>query len=261
MEELDFAVDVAREAGRILMWYYERPCEKNPRMKGLRDPVTAADMASENAIVARIRERYPTHSILAEEEDRGPVSGDHLWIVDPLDATVNFLHGHPFFAVSIGYYYRGVGRAGVVYAPALRELFTAGRDEGCRLNGRRLAVSKTDDLGNAVLATGFTYRRHEIVDNNVARFDHLILRVRGIRRAGCASLDLAYVAAGRFDGYWEMWLSSYDVAAGAVLVEEAGGRVSDLSGEQTWLSGEQIVATNGALHATLLDELAAAAPR
>ncbi|MEQ8764730.1 MAG: inositol monophosphatase family protein [Planctomycetota bacterium] len=260
-EILELATDIAREAGRTLMWFYERPREKHARMKGLRDPVTDADVASENLIAERIRQRFPDHAILAEEKDRGRADGEHLWIVDPLDATVNFLHGHPLFAVSIAYYHRGVGEVGVVYAPYLGEMFTAARGEGCRLNGKLLEVSKTEALDQSVLATGFHYQRHEQVDNNVARFTHLILQVRGIRRGGCASLDLAYVAAGRFDGYWELWLSPYDVAAGAILVREAGGRVTDLGDGDEWLHGGQILATNGPMHETLRAELAAAAPR
>jgi len=251
MTQLDFAIEVAREAGRILMGFYERPETKHPRMKGVRDPVTDADVASENHIAERIRDRFPGHAILAEEVDRGATSGEDLWIVDPLDATVNFLHGHPLFAVSIAFYHKGEPAVGVVYAPYLEELFYAERSGGAHLSGRQIFVSQTSELGQSVLATGFHYDRDRQEHNNVDNFNNLILRVRGIRRGGCASLDLAYVAAGRFDGFWELWLSPYDVAAGALIVREAGGCVTDFRGGESWLHGRRIVASNGPLHETL----------
>jgi myo-inositol-1(or 4)-monophosphatase len=260
---LPIVEQVAREAGELLMSHHAPVPRAAPRMKGLRDPVTEADLASERHIVARLKAHFPEVPIHAEEETReaaGEGPDAPVWYVDPLDGTVNFSQSHPFFAVSIALY-RGVRPVvGVVHAPALRETFTAAAGRGTRLDGAPLRVSSKAALIESVLATGFAYRRHELADDNVARFADMVLRVRGMRRAGSAALDLAFVAAGRLDGYWEPHLNCFDVAAGALLVREAGGLVTDLEGGDDWLHGRSILAAGPALHPVLAATLAASAP-
>lgn len=250
-ELLAFAIDTASAAGREIL-ALDSPFPRAPTMKGLRDPVTEADLASERLIVERLRAQCPGMSIVAEEETRSGSTDGLTWYVDPLDGTVNFSQAHPFFAVSLALYDGPTPLVGVVHAPRLGETFSALRGGGATLDGRPLAVSSKQQLIDAVLATGFAYRRHELADDNVGHFVDLILKVRGIRRAGSAALDLAYVAAGRLDAYWEPHLNSFDVAAGALLVSEAGGRVTDMQGGDQWLHGGTIVAGGAALHGALI---------
>ncbi len=253
-----FAEATAREAGVVLMQHHRSVPQGEVRLKGVRDPVTDADLASERLIVSRLRERYPETAIFAEEETRETAAG-LTWYVDPLDGTVNFSQSHPFFAVSIALYHDARPLVGVVHAPALDETFTAEAGGGTRFNGAPAAVSDKRALIDAVLATGFAYGRQDYDDDNVARFADMVLRVRGLRRAGSAALDLAYTAVGRLDGYWEPHLNSFDVAAGALLVREAGGVVTDLDGGDTWLDGRSILAAGPGLHAVMQATLAAAA--
>ena len=260
---LAFAVDTARAAGEVILGHDGlRPGRQRghaPHMKGPRDPVTEADVASERLIVSRIRERWPGTSIVAEEETRDAARAGLTWYVDPLDGTVNFSQAHPFFAVSIALYRGDEPLVGVVHAPRLAETFAARAGGGATLNGERLAVSDIARLADALLGTGFAYKRNELPDDNVGHFDDFILRVRDLRRGGSAALDLAYVAAGRLDGFWEPHLNAWDVAAGALLVREAGGRVTDMTGGASWLEGRSILAAPAALHAAMADVLAGGA--
>lgn len=239
---------LAEGAGKILLRRWQRLGAGDIDFKGRRDMVTRADLESEAWLVAQIRRRFSRDTIVTEEVSQEATGSRRCWYLDPLDGTTNFVHGHPFFAVSIGVAEEGVLRWAAVHAPRLEETFLAERGRGATCNGRRIQVSRTSRLIRSLLATGFAYRRHEIEDNNLDHFASLLLRIQGIRRCGVASLDLAYVAAGTLDGFWELHLEPWDVAAGALLVEEAGGRVSGLRPGEDWLRGGRILATNGLLH-------------
>lgn len=239
----------AREAGRILMDKLEQGV--TVAYKGAIDLVTEADLASERAIVALLRARHPDHDILAEEGDYGCRGADQRWIVDPLDGTTNFAHGFPWFAVSIALEVRGEVVLGAVFNPHNNELFVAERGRGATLNGRPLCVSSTGVLEQAMLATGFAYDHKTSPENNYRHFASFQRAAQAVRRAGVASLDLACVAAGRFDGFWELKLKPWDVAAGVLLVEEAGGRVSDYRGAPMPLDRGEILASNGHLHGAM----------
>lgn len=195
-QQLSFAVETAEAAGALILLHFELFPRGDVRLKGLRDPVTAADLAAERLIVAGIRKHWPGTAIFAEEETRDEDRRGLTWYVDPLDGTVNFSQSHPFFAVSIALYDGDQPLLGVVHAPRLGETFAAALGQGATLNGQALGVSRKQALIDAVLATGFAYRRHELADNNVDHFAHFVLRVRGLRRCGSAALDLAYTAAG-----------------------------------------------------------------
>ena len=252
---LPTVIEIARAAGDVLL-AHDRPVPHGVvRLKGRRDPVTDADLASERLIVERLRAAFPGTAIFAEEETREEADGRPIWYIDPLDGTVNFSQAHPFFAVSIALCDAEGPVVGVVFAPRLGELFAAARGAGATLNGKPLQVSRKTDLIDAVLATGFAYRRDELPDSNVEHFAEMVMRVRGMRRAGSAALDLAYTAAGRIDGYWEPHLNPFDMAAGALLVSEAGGRVTDMAGGDDWLLGGTVVAGGEALHAHILEVL------
>ena len=231
-----------------------------------RELVTAADRAAEQIVVGGLLAACPQHAVLAEEgvlTTQGVASkvADWTWIVDPLDGTTNFVHGLPHFAVAIALAYRNVPLVGVVHAPALGETFFGARGLGARrrfADGREqvLAVSRTHEFADALLATGFSYNRNEPGrDDNTGHVAAILPHCRDLRRLGSAELDLCYVAAGVYDGYWELYLAPYDVAAGAVLIQEAGGRVSDWHGGEDWLFGQQVAASNGPLHGELLQRL------
>lgn len=240
----DNAVLAAHAAGRVLLEHFEHLERSTIRSKSsARDLVTAADVAAERQIVELLRRDCPDHAIEAEEETRDALDRRLRWFVDPLDGTVNFVHGIPIFSVSIALYDGTTPLVAVVHVPKLEETFTACRGAGAFLGERRLHVSDANTLAESVLATGFPYRRNELVHNNVANFDALILAIRGIRRMGSAAVDLAFVAAGRFDGYWELHLSPHDLAAGALLVREAGGVVTDVHGGDDWLRAGHVVAS------------------
>ncbi len=224
--------------------------------KGEVDLVTDADRAAEAAIVAVLRGRYPEHAILAEEADYGDAGkSDWRWIIDPLDGTTNFAHGFPWFAVSLALEKAGQVILGLVYNPIFEELFVARLGAGATLNGRPLKVSATRDLDQALLATGFPYDRKQSPVNNYDHFIHFQQVAQACRRPGAASLDLACTAAGRFDGYWEMKLKPWDMAAGLLLVSEAGGMVSDFSGRRFDLDGAECLASNGHLHGAMISVL------
>ncbi len=243
----------ARAAGDILLAHFGTIDRADVRSKtAARDLVSKADVAAERELVARLRRAFPGHAIEAEEEVRdAPDETRPRWFLDPLDGTVNFVHGIPVFSVSIGLYLGTSPLVAIVHAPKFGETFTARRGGGAHLNGRVIRVSDCAELADAVLATGFPYRRNELPNNNVANFDALILEIRGIRRLGSAALDLAYVAVGRLDGYWELHLEPHDVAAGALLVREAGGIVRDVSGGEDWLRGKNVVASGAGIFEAL----------
>ena len=248
---LAVAESAAREAGALLLERFGRIDRSRVKTKSsARDLVTEADLASERLLVARLRERFPGHAIESEEEvsDARRPAGGARWFLDPLDGTVNFVHGIPAFAVSMGLWSDAGPEVAVVHLPRLAETFTAVRGGGARLNGQPIRVSETAALGDAILATGFPYRRNELPNNNLANFGRFFLDVRDLRRMGSAAMDLAYVAAGRIDGFWELHLQPHDVAAGTLLVREAGGIVTDADGGEDWLRGGHIVAASPRLH-------------
>ena len=256
---LAVALGAARGAGEILL---SKLGALDPSKIGsksaARDLVTEADVASERHLVERLRSAFPDHTIESEEEVCDADDGAPRWFLDPLDGTVNFVHRLPLFAVSMGLFVNGRPEVAVVHAPRLGETFHAVRGQGAWLDEaghppQRMGVRPTTELGDAVLATGFPYRRHELPNNNLGNFSALFNHVRGMRRMGAAALDLAYVAAGRLDGFWELHLSPHDVAAGALLVSEAGGEVTDFSGEQNWLRGGDIIAAGAELHGQIAD--------
>ncbi|MBL8752985.1 MAG: inositol monophosphatase [Planctomycetes bacterium] len=257
---------LAQRAGdELLRFRREHPVR--PESKGRRrELVTAADRAAERIVVEGLLAAFPDHGVLAEEgvlTTQGVASNasDWTWIVDPLDGTTNYVHGLVHFAVAIALAFRAEPVVGVVHAPALGETFFGSKGHGAfRLGGdgveRRLAVSPTAEFADALLATGFSYNRNEPGrDDNTGHIAAILPHCRDLRRLGSAELDLCYVAAGVYDGYWERYLAPYDTAAGAVFVREAGGRVSDWNGGDDWLFGEQVCASNGRLHAELLARL------
>lgn len=215
------------------------------------DLVTDIDRQSERLLTGRIRENYPGHMILAEESGRTFGDSDFLWVIDPLDGTTNYTHGYPLFSISVALQYRGETVLGVVYAPVLKEMFQAVKGNGAFLNGKQIQVSTTGELNKALLATGFPYDKAIDANNNLNYFCHMVPRIAGIRRSGSAAIDLCSVAAGRLDGYWELKLNLWDIAAGVLIVTEAGGRVAILSGEKSI----SIIAANEGLGAVILDEL------
>ncbi len=254
---LDVALTASIKAGKILKRFWGKLSDiREKKISG--DLVTEADKSSEDEIIKVLRSNYPTHSILAEES--GMHSGgksEFLWAIDPLDGTTNYAHQFPFVAVSIALLYRGKPVVGVVHNPIMKEVFSAGRDCGSFLNQRRLHVSNVNSLEKSLLATGFSYRRRETLDNNFREFCHLTNKTQGVRRAGSASLDLAYVAAGQLDGFWENELNPWDIAAGVLLVEEAGGKVSSYDKTPLDFMKPKILATNNLLHHALSEELQA----
>lgn len=254
-EALDFAIETARQAGRLLV-EFSRQRHTVRRKSSDIDLVTEADLASERLIVDAIRARFPEHTILSEEGlgDLQAITGETrcLWLVDPLDGTVNYAHGYPAWAASLALAERGQVVLCVSYDPLRDELFWAERGREAWCNGERLHVSATSRLRDALLATGFAYLRATLADNNLAEFGAVMPRVQGVRRAGAAVLDLAHLAAGRLDAYWEMHLQPWDWAAGWLLVEEAGGVVTDLRGAPWSLGTNNLAASNGLLHDKLL---------
>ena len=214
--------------------------------------VTEVDLEAEGIIVDRIHSRFPEHQILAEERGLSGTDSSFRWIVDPLDGTTNYAHGYRFFCVSIGLEIDRDLRLGVVYDPVTEELFTAEKGQGARLNGQPIRVSSQDVLVDSLVATGFSYDR-ERMRRNLDLFDRVMMEVRAIRRDGAAALDLCYVACGRFDAFWELHLSPWDVAAGKLIVEEAGGRVTDLRGQGWQVGPGEVLASNGALHLAFLE--------
>jgi myo-inositol-1(or 4)-monophosphatase len=256
---LNIAVRAARRAGEVIVRSLVRLESLEVTSKGRNDYVSEIDRAAEREIIDIVRKHYPEHAILAEESGS---SGEHdtVWIIDPLDGTTNFLHGFPVFAVSIAVQQRGRLEIGVVYDPMRQEVFTAARGAGAHLENRRMRVSKQRTLEGALLATGFPYRQDDAYsDNYYAMLRTLAGLTAGIRRPGSAALDLAYVAAGRVDGFWELGLKPWDTAAGTLLVQEAGGRVSTLGGNEYQL-GANIVAGAPKVYEAMIEALAPHVP-
>lgn len=243
---LETAVSAARAAGQLQRQRLMLP--HDIVFKGESDLVTEVDRGCEELIAGSIMERYPDHDIIAEENVYPQTHSSHRWIIDPLDGTTNYAHGFPWFAVSIALEIDGDVTAGVVYHTMMDEMFTAVRGEGAFLNGERIRVSARTPLKNALLATGFPYDKSWDGENNFANFERFQMASRAVRRAGAAALDLAYVAAGRLDGFWECRLNPWDVAAGSLLVKEAGGRVTDHCGGRYSVRHHRIVASNGLIH-------------
>jgi myo-inositol-1(or 4)-monophosphatase len=245
--------EIAREAGALLMPYFRRRI--GFEYKGDVDLVTDADRASEKLIIGRIRDKWPNHDLMGEEGSRRESGSDYKWYVDPLDGTTNFAHGFPVFCVSLGLEYKGELIAGVLYDPTRDELFAAEKGSGAYLNGARIYVSKTKDLCEALLATGFpSHKRHK--NPNIYFYHTITLKSHGVRRAGSAALDLANVASGRVDGFWEFNLNPWDTAAGVVLVREAGGVVTRMDGTPFRIDSRETLASNGIIHQEVMDVMA-----
>jgi len=240
---LHTAVRSVREGGRIILMYFSQLDRLEYSSKGRNDFVSQADIETERAVLDVLTRAYPEHGIVAEESGNREGS-EYTWVIDPLDGTTNFLHGFPMFAVSVGVMRGQVLEHGVVYDPLHDEMFTASRGEGAQLNGKRIRVSTTRQLAPALLGTGFPFRDLEIIEPWMRSFQNLLPKTAGIRRAGAAALDLAYVAAGRLDGFWELGLKPWDMAAGALLIREAGGLMSDVSGGQGFMESGNLVAAN-----------------
>lgn len=254
---LNTAVKAARRAGQIINRASHDITQIKVSVKQHSDFVTQVDRAAEEAIIHILQEAYPQHAIFAEESAAGMdfesvKTKEYLWIIDPLDGTTNFIHGFPQYAVSIGLACKGVLTHGVIYDPCRNEIFTASRGAGAFLNDKRLRVSSRTKLDQALIATGFPYRSFTHIEGYLAIFRELAQKSAGLRRPGAASLDLAWVAAGRADGFWEFGLSPWDMAAGALMISEAGGLVADLSGENNYLSSGNVVAGNPKIFAQLL---------
>ena len=256
---LTIATNAARRAGNIITRNMDQVQGLTITNKGKNDFVTEVDRQAEAEIIQVIRKAYPDHGILAEES--GHQKGDeYLWIIDPLDGTTNFLHGFPQFAVSIALSRRDRLEQAVVYDPLRNELFTASRGTGALCNNKRLRVSKARGLDSALLGTGFPFKQPQHLDSYLLMFKRLLPQTTGIRRAGSAALDLAYVAAGRLDGFWEIGLQRWDMAAGALLVQEAGGMVSDFSGCEEFMDSGNIVCGNPRISQAILQNLQAHLP-
>ena len=245
-KELRLAKEIASGAGRILRQGVNKKSEVH--LKGRVDLVTEYDLKSERYIKRQIDRVFPTHAILAEESGLNNNHSNNLWIIDPLDGTTNFAHGHPAFCVSIGLEVDGRMVVGVIYDPMRDEMFYAAHGGGAFLNRRRIAVSKENKLADSLLATGFPYDIADTRIDNLDNFARLYKLSRGIRRGGSAALDMCYLACGRFDGFWELKLHAWDTAAGLVIIREAGGRVTNFKGGKYSIYNKQILATNGLIH-------------
>lgn len=260
-QELDVARSAARSAGEIIRASYAKLEESDVGEKGVNDMVTTVDLQSQALVVKAIRSSFPDDYLVAEEnlapevnEGRDP-AGSRRWYIDPLDGTTNYIHAYPMFAVNIALEVDGEMAMGVTYAPRNDEMFHAVRGSGAYLNGRPMSVSKVTDNNRMLLGTGFPFRARHHLDIYLQSFAHFFNNARGIRRAGSAALDFAYVACGRLDGFWEMTLSPWDMASGVILVEEAGGIITDFFGEKTYLESGHIVGTNGLFHDWMVEGL------
>ncbi len=253
---LNIAVKAARRAGSIIIRAAMDGTALEVRAKEANDFVTQVDRAAERAVIEILRKAYPGHAILAEESGSlGGAQAEYRWIIDPLDGTTNFIHGFPQYCVSLAVQHRGTISHAVVYDPAKNELFTASRGRGAYLNDRRIRVSHCRRLREALVGTGFPFKELSRLEPYVAQLRTMITSSAGVRRAGAAALDLAYVAAGRLDAFWEMGLSAWDMAAGALLIQEAGGLVGDFSGEQNYLETGDIAAATPKVFPQLLQAL------
>ncbi len=249
---LNIAVKAARRAATVINRASTQLDLLTVHSKSPNDFVTEVDRAAEQAIIEVLRDAFPGHGILAEESGESGPESEFNWIIDPLDGTTNFIHGFPQYAISIAQTKNGALEHGLVYDPTRNELFTASRGSGAFLNDRRIRVSRRTRLNECLIGTGFPFRQFDHVDAYLAMFKELTQKTAGIRRPGAAALDLAYVAAGRLDGFWEMGLAPWDMAAGVLLIQEAGGLVSDLAGEANQLSTGNVVAGSPKIFGQLL---------
>ncbi len=252
-KELKTAVAAAQKAGALLM---KMSREKvSVRFKSSIDLVTGADQASEALVISIIRKGFPKDDIMTEESHDQRTASQRRWIIDPLDGTTNFAHGFPVWCVSIAFEEKGLVKAGAVYNPNLGELFTAAKGRGAYLNGKRIVVSAEKDLIKGLLATGFPYDVHTSPENNLANFQKFIKRAQAVRRPGSAAIDMAYLACGRFDGFWEIKLKPWDAAAASLMITEAGGRITDFSGRRYSIYRPECLASNGKIHRQMLKVL------
>ena len=247
------AVQAARKAGQVLQGRLGRT--RRVDYKGAVNLVTEMDFRSERIIVSEIRKHFPEHGFLAEEKAQERTGSPYRWVIDPLDGTTNYAHGLPVYCVSIALEYGGEIILGVVYDPSREELFVAQKGKGARLNGRRMTVSKTSRLSKSLLTTGFPYDLRESPVDNFDHFRNFALRTHAVRRCGSAALDLCYVAAGRMDGFWEMKLGAWDLAAGSLMVQEAGGKVTNFEGRSLGLDGSHVLASNRRIHGEMMNIL------
>lgn len=251
---LNIAIRAARRAGDLVTRYIDRVDALKIGTKQHNDFVSEVDRLAEEEIIATIRQSFPEHHILAEESGHhGNAHGQPSWIIDPLDGTTNFLHGFPQFGISIAMRSEGNLQVGVIYDPMRQELYTAIRGEGARLNDKRIRINPGTKLEGSLIGTGFPYHQYDYLDRYMAILKDIITRTAGVRRPGSASLDLAYVAAGRLDGFWEFNLKPWDIAGGALLVLEAGGMVSDFDNEPGYLDSGNIVCGAPRVHKALLE--------
>jgi len=252
---LNVAIESAKIAGQILIKNFGKITEAQIETKNKNDFVTYVDKLSEEKIIGNILKSFPEHAILGEESGELLTRSEYRWIIDPLDGTTNFIHGVPTFAVSIALQKNNELILGVVYDPLRDELFHAEKGQGSYLNDKRIYVSKKEELANCLITTGFPYRTDDYYRDYVKIFAEFMVKTAGIRRPGAAVLDLAYTAAGRFDGFWEMLLKPWDIAAGAILIEEAGGVITDINGENTYLLTGSVASGNKLIHEQIIREI------
>ncbi|HBU70106.1 MAG TPA: inositol monophosphatase [Elusimicrobia bacterium] len=244
------AVIAATAAGKVLLKYFNKPIEIN--YKGKIDPVTVADRSSQDTIIRILKRKFPAHSFMGEEGEQKEIKGDYCWIIDPLDGTVNYIHGLPIFSVSIGLRYKNEMVSAVVYAPALKELFVAQKGAGAFLNGKKIRVSAKSELIKSLAVTGFPYYVHSDNKRPLKIFSNVLTKVQGMRRLGSAAIDLCYVACGRLDFFWEEGLKAWDIAAGSLILKEAGGKISSYGNTPDFLFGQTMAASNGRLHKAII---------
>ncbi len=252
---LNIAIDAARQAGKIIVSHMDQADRIQPTAKGQHDFFCEVDIKAEQAIINTIHKAYPHHGIMAEESGVHNPDAETVWIIDPLDGTNNYLHGFPFFSVSIAVKVKDRIEHGVVFDPIRQECFMASRGRGARLNDRRIRVSKQTQLSDAMLGTGFSFRNEAIAKRYLSTFEALFGQCAGMRRTGSAALDLAYVASGRLDGFWEFGLKPWDIAAGALLIQESGGMVCDMQGGEDFLNQGDIIAATPKVFKPLLQIL------
>ena len=253
---MTIAVRAARAAGNVIIRQIDHVQDLPISEKSKNDFVTEVDRQAETVIIDTIRKTYPDHAILAEESGEQGKS-EYIWIIDPLDGTTNFLHGFPQYAVSIAVQHKGLLNQAVIYDPLRQELFTASRGDGAYLNERRIRVSNRKHLKGALLGTGFPFKEGARIEQYLETFRKLFPKTAGIRRAGAASLDLAYVACGRLDGFWEFGLKPWDMAAGVLLIEEAGGMISDFKGGNLYLQSGDIIAGSPKIFTEIVNSIGA----
>ena len=252
---IQLAIEAALEAGKFLKESVGKVLEVERKFGQETNLVTQIDKKAEEIIINKIRKKYPDHDFLAEESGSHNKQSEYRWVIDPLDGTLNFTHGVPLFSVSIAVELRGEVIAGVVYEPNLDELFTAEKGKGAFLNKKPIHVSRVDTMIESMMVTGFPYTIRDNPENAVQHFVNLLMKAQGIRRLGSAAVDLCYVACGRFEGFWEVALNPWDMAAGVLLVQEAGGRFTDFHGKPSSIYTKQVLATNGLVHDKVVEIL------